>query len=338
MKIEEVKSYLNKDLTGQSDDQFDESMKNDFIGEGFVDQLEWAMLMISGKFKQLRMAEHLPPISKNHFDKSYLIAGGVDEVARKDTQYYLPFRDMQASPDIFPNINMKYMTIHDTVSLTKVRELPAQDKRGLLTNSKYVFALSQAFYKKDTESFYGVTQGWGVNPGFFKLLSSDDTTINDIPNPVSLKPGYLPGKSNRDILHEMTENKDEDATFWHESVFIPISMAYQIALSMFYEWCVYIKEYDNIGLVLPIDPSILSEIYKTSMLKFEDKKRMLHFVRDHYRRKVADPKEDYSVYVRRYLRGEYKFDYRGFYTEIIPPKYELNRVTTRKKFTDPDKD
>ena len=111
-------------------------------------------------------------------------------------------------------------------------------------------------------------------------------------------------------------------------------MSYQVALSLYYEWSIYIKEYDNIGLVIPINPEILSEIYKTSLLEFENKKRMIHFVKDHYRRKKADVNQDYSVFIQKYLRGENKFNYKGFKAEIIPPKYDLNRVKTRKTFID----
>jgi hypothetical protein len=61
---------------------------------------------------------------------------------------------------------------------------------------------------------------------------------------------------------------------------------------------------------------------------------MLHFVREHYRRKIANTNEDYSIFVNKYLRGEHKFDYRNFYAEIIPPKYDLLRAKTKKKFID----
>jgi hypothetical protein len=116
-----------------------------------------------------------------------------------------------------------------------------------------------------------------------------------------------------------------------------IAMSYQVAMSMYYEWSIYIKEYDNIGLIVPIEPQILSELYKTSLIKFESKKQMVHFVKGHYRRKPAASSEDYSVFVNRYLRGEHRFNYRGFYAEVIPPKYDLLRARTKKKFVDGSK-
>ena len=157
------------------------------------------------------------------------------------------------------------------------------------------------------------------------LLSANGRLYDKIPTPIPLIPGYVFPENAIKFLR-----KEEILDYC-----TLIAFSYQVAMSMYYEWNIYIKEYDNIGITIPIEPSILSEVYKTSMLKFEDKKRMIHFVKDHYRRKVANPNEDYSVYVQKYLRGENKFNYKGFIAEIIPPKYDLNRIKTKKKFVDP---
>jgi hypothetical protein len=312
------KTYKNKDLI-VSEAEFEKSITNDFIGEDFTDKLEWAMLMIQSNFKQIRFADYLPMVTKSHFDKSYLLTDGLLE----GQKFLKPLTDFQATPEMFPMLNIKYMMIGEVITLSKCKELSWEQKRNLHVKRKYAFERSVAFYKKDTECFYGKKDGFEVNPSFFNMLSKD-IAPKDLPNPISLHPGYyLPSNaicylSNEDIVAIIKE----------------IAMAYQIAFSMYYEWSIYIKEYDGIGLVIPIDPIILSELYKTSMMKFDSKKKMLHFVRDYYRRKIAKPEEDYSIYVHKYLRGEHKFDYRGFYTEIVPPKYDLLRVKTRKKFVD----
>lgn len=199
----------------------------------------------------------------------------------------------------------------------------------MFVSRKHVYDINGAIYKKDTESFYCHSRGWEVNPSFFDYWKNyNGTTKIDksyIPNIVSLKRGYryfdnavfsLP---NEEIVDTITR----------------IYTAYQVALSFYYEWTIYIKEYDNIGIIIPIDPSVLSDMYKTSLLNFDNKKAMIHFVRDYYRRKKALPNEDYSVYVNKYVRGENKFEFRSFKAEIIPPKYDLNRVKTRKNFINP---
>ena len=71
--MNEEKSYRNKDMM-LSESEFNEAVTNDFIGQDFTEQLEWAMLMIQSNFKQLRFAEYLPAVTANHFDKAYLMS------------------------------------------------------------------------------------------------------------------------------------------------------------------------------------------------------------------------------------------------------------------------
>jgi len=262
----ENKSYLNADLIG-SNEQFEKAITNDFIGNDFEEQLEWSMLMIQGKFRQIRLSNDAN-ITANTFDKAYLMSGSLNE----DLKYLKPFGELQATPEMFPNLNIKFMIVSDTISLQKYKELTAVEKRNLSIKSKYAYEKSIAFYNKDTESFYTAKEGYEVNPSFFNGINSP----SDLPKPISLNPNY---KTNKSIMELGADSAAE--------VINGISMSYQVALSLYYEWSIYIKEYDNIGLVIPINPEILSEIYKTSLLQFEDKKRMIHFVKQHYRRKKS---------------------------------------------------
>lgn len=319
--MEAEKEYINKDLYNISEKEFEKQLTNDFIGNDFIDQLEWAMLIIQSKFKQIKHADHILPITVNTYDKSYLLSSNLNE----NQKFFKPFTDLQATPEIFPNINLKYMLINESIQLNKIKELDIKSKRNLRSTYKYVFEIATSYYKKDTECFYGIKSGYQLNDGLFKL--SDETNklkLSDLPNPISLHPNYYVPT---DSLKYLDKREIVD-------ICKIITMAYQVAMSMYYEWSIYIKEYDNIGLIIPIEPQMLSEIYKTSLLKFENKKRMLHFVREHYRRKIANTNEDYSIFVNKYLRGEHKFDYRNFYAEIIPPKYDLLRAKTKKKFID----
>lgn len=317
----EEKALLNKDLI-QKENEFKQNVSNDFIGSDFIDNLEWAMLIIQSKFKQIHFAEYLPEVSRNHFDKAFLITQGIKDM-HSSISFLRPFTECNATPDIFPNLNLKFLNISDTISLRKIKEIEPKEKFKLKVKNKYAFEISTAFYKKDTESFYGVKNGFGVNPSFFEI-GTKKIELKDLPTPISLHPNYSVPINAIKYLDVETISQ----------IYIDIQMAYQIALTMYYEWCIYIKEYDNVGFIIPIEPQILSEIYKTALLNFDDKKRMLHFVKEHYRRKIVNPNEDYSVFVNKYLRGENKFNYRNFYTEIIPPKYDLNRIKTRKKFID----
>jgi hypothetical protein len=319
-------SLLNRDLS-ITEEQFEKAITNDFTGNGFIDQLEWAMLTIQQNFKQMFLEKHLPPITRSHFDRAYLMAGGQDSL-NDNVRFFRPFTDLQANPEIFPDLNIKVMTLNETIQLNKVKQIDLRTKKILRSKLQYAFEMSTAFYNKDTESFYGFRDGYEMNRGFFnlsqKFSSSDNVNFTELPNPISLHPNYMLPKNAVTLL-------PRDQVI---NVMKIIAMAYQVAFSMYYEWCIYIKEYDNIGLIVPIEPGILSELYKTSLIKFDSRKQMVHFVKEHYRRKVAGLGEDYSVFVNRYLRGEHRFDYRGFYTEIIPPKYDLIRAKSKKKFVD----
>jgi len=319
-------TLLNKDLA-VPEAAFVKAVTNDFTGDGFTDQLEWAMLMIQQNFKQMHLVKYLPPVTRGHFDKAYLMAGGPDSL-NDNVRFFRPFGDFQATPEIFPDLNIKVMTLNDTIQLNKVKQLDLRTKKALNSKLQYTYELSGAFYNKDTEAFYGFRDGYELNKGFFNLFDKleDDVKVHktELPNPISLHPGYRVPK---DAIAMIPKTQLMD-------VMRLIGMSYQVAFSMYYEWCIYIKEYDNIGLIVPIEPGLLSELYKTSLLKFDSKKQMVHFVKEHYRRKPASTGEDYSVFVNRYLRGEHRFDYRGFYAEVIPPKYDLLRAKTRKKFVD----
>jgi hypothetical protein len=317
-----MKTYLNKDLHNISYEDLSEQTTIDFIGDDFIDQMEWAMLMIQMKFQQVSMGSHLKRVSISHFDKSYLLSS---DGLNNTQNFFKPFDGLQPDPSMFPHLNVKVMQVTEVVQLMKCRELDAKSKRGLDCNKRHVYEVTSAFFNKETESFYGMREGYCLNPGFFNIGNeSYQMKRGDIVEELSLDPNYT-----------VSSQMDDEST---ADVSTKIAMMYQLAMSMYYEWSIYIKEYDNIGLIIPINPMILSEIFKTSMMKFDSRKRMLHFVRDHYRRKVALPNEDYSVYVRRYLRGEHKFNYNGFSAEIIPPRYDLNRVKTRKKFIKPEQD
>lgn len=346
--------YINKNLYRVSEEDFDKAITNDFIGDDFIEQLEWAMLMTrNAKFSQFKAGNHLAPVTRNTFDKCYLMNNGL----KKDLKFLAPQTGYQASPEIFQNLNIKGMMITDTIQMYKVKDITA-DRFKLKIKEPYAYEISFAIYKKDDEDFYCAKEGFGVKKDFFNI---DYSRIPEIRKRLELiqkecDKFHLTAKYVEEIkalnkeVHNMTTNKpvpyslipgyvanagsDYYESDWAQEISNKIAMSYQMALSFYYEWSIYVREPDNIGFVIPIDPHILKDIYTTSILKFDSSKRMMQFVKDHYRRKRASETDDYSVYIHRYLRGENKFDYMGFSAEIIPPRYDLNRAKTRKKITD----
>ncbi len=321
--MDEVKTYINADLAKESYEDFCESAHNDFITDDILSQIEWLLLITQSKWKQVKHNESLKEVNVTDFDRSFLISAnfGVDE------KFLPPLGDYQVTPSMFPYLNLRIASVSDTIQFHKIKELRPDEKRNLNYSRKYVYDISMSYYKKNTESFYSIRNGFEVNPNFFdfnKCKENGKLSLNWLPNPIPLKKGYYYPKNALFYF-----DNDLIITFIRQLV-----MAYQVAMTYYYEWTIYVKEYDNIGLVIPINPNILKELYTTSLAKFDNKKAMLHFVRDYYRRKVANDKHDYSIYVHRYLRGENKFNYNGFSAEIIPPRYDLNRTKTKKQFID----
>ena len=114
-------------------------------------------------------------------------------------------------------------------------------------------------------------------------------------------------------------------------------MSYQVALTGYYEWFVYIREDDNgLGVKIPILPEASKEIFALRDVPrgAQRKKAICNFVSEHYRT-VGEGRfseEDRKVLVKKHFRGENKFNWRGLQVNIIPSEYDLNRVKTTKKF------
>jgi hypothetical protein len=305
---------LNKDLFHQTPEDFEKSLETEFIPDDFEGKLEWALLLLQQRFEPVRLTPYLPNLSTGSFDKAFLMINN-------DTKFLDPFVEgYNANPHIFPNINIKTMLIgKNGVNLNKVRELPLEEKRhvSFKNRNKYVYKFDHAYYKSDTEKFYTHSSGFTAGD---RLFTSDPKREDSgsFPIPLALNSAYkMVGKLDMDVLFDMYKM---------------IKMSYNVALSMYYEWTILLKDNNSIRIAIPFNPEILKEMFNTSMLKFDSRKRFIHFVRDHYRRMPNTSDDDYSVYIQRYLSGENKFIHNGFEAIVQPPKYELNRVKTKKKF------
>ncbi|GAJ22337.1 unnamed protein product, partial [marine sediment metagenome] len=119
-----------------------------------------------------------------------------------------------------------------------------------------------------------------------------------------------------------------------------VNMAYQMALTNYYEWYVFIREHpDAVGIKVPILPESSKEIFQLRNIPEgqERKKAICNFVRQHYRTiKAAYNEEERQVLVRKHLRGETKFNWRGLEVNIIPADYDIMKTRTRKKFIKPN--
>jgi hypothetical protein len=313
--MEEDKSYINKDLYNQSFNEFSSQVQNPLEKPDFTDKLEWSMMMIQSKFKAVRARLNDPAITANTFDKAFLLTDGF----RSELGFMNLHGDMDF-PKMFPDLNMRMMLFDELVTLTKVRCLSKQDRNKLYPHKKYACEHTLAYYQFGNEAWYANKEGYQYNDALF---NPNEQSISSMPHPLCLRKGE---RYDTDAIKHL----DAD---WIRSVRTHITFAHSMAFTMYYEWCLYVKDADSIGLIIPIDPRVLKDIFDGSAAKIESRKQMICFIRDHYRRK-PNTDNDYSVYVHRYLRGEKVFDYKGFTVEVIPPKYDLQRAKTSKTIID----
>ena len=325
--MEENKFYRNAELANESPEDFKKNVKNSFSTEDFSRQLDLAMYLSKSKFKQVFFNQQNKSITVNTFDKAFLMSSAFDNDF-SNMEIYAPLSDMQANPKMFPNINLKFMHIGDTITFQKMKYLSIMDRRGLNVKTHHAYKYTYAFYHNDKDSFYAGEFGIGVNNPLFEVDLENEAKkeiINTslLPTHFCLYPGYEQNFNQKDYWSSQEVVDDIKR----------ILISYNIMMSMYYEWTIYIKEKDGMGFILPIDSDKIKECFETSIFKFEERKRVIHFVRDHYRKKPKISSDDLSVYVKRYLRGENKVIYKDFKTEIIPPRYDLNRIRTRKSIT-----
>jgi hypothetical protein len=96
-----------------------------------------------------------------------------------------------------------------------------------------------------------------------------------------------------------------------------------------YAWAVAIGTGDSPTIRVPVDKDSVKEIFRLRDAPEGKQRRaaLLHFVTKHWKRsKSQAPTEDPAVFVREHLRGQTKFNWNGLTCEVIPPKYDVERL------------
>lgn len=102
----------------------------------------------------------------------------------------------------------------------------------------------------------------------------------------------------------------------------------------YYQWFVYIKEYDDLGFRIPIGIDSLRSIFELRDVEQEGRRKaIIHWVGKHYRKVMTNKELDEFTYtkVKQHLRGETKFNWNGLSVNIIPSKYDIKRVNSKAK-------
>jgi hypothetical protein len=323
--MEELKTYKNVELVG-------EDFKNASlppIRKDFIAKLENALMFMSYRDLNMWHSEGLNKISLNNFDGAWL----VDVSLRhndKDFLTYAPFGDLQVTPDMFPNMNIKLMNIYDGVgTLSKHRFLDAKEKRHL-ENYKYILSDRSAFLDYGKQKWWTSEDGFG----FDKMTKTENGGNIILPKHTSLINGVFYDKKavNAKIASEIN---DEDSPYLYS--IRKLHMALQLSLAYDYEWSCYIKETpESLGVRIPIHPSSSKEVFMMRNLpEGKDRKRaIVNFVKDHYRTVKGCNNNERQILVQKHLRGDLKFNWRGLEVHIIPSPYDLRKLKINKKISE----
>ncbi|MCK5341994.1 MAG: hypothetical protein KAR20_01240, partial [Candidatus Heimdallarchaeota archaeon] len=126
------------------------------IRDDFIAQLENALMFLSYRDLSLWHSEDRNKVHLNTFDGAWLAAVSLRH-GPKDAYMLNPYTDDQVTIDMFPDLNLKWMSITgDIGSLHKIRMLPPKEKRNLIGIKSYRHVYSDRLAYLD----YGKQRWW----------------------------------------------------------------------------------------------------------------------------------------------------------------------------------
>jgi hypothetical protein len=330
--MEKAKSYANKDLYNISEKDFCDLMTIDLkIDENdFISVLEWVLLTVNFKDSPMRFDEAKHIFNLNTFNGAWVMTMKILGGDGSNDFVFRPF-SLQVTPDMFPNMNLKLLNIRNkSFQLTKFRILENKERRHIPMNKGFVMQERIAVLSKN-EKWYTTEEYWEINRKLMKDEVSGHKYEFIIPVPTSGKPGYFIPP------YEITEyvKNEETKKMYFERVH-QINLAYNFKLREYYEWFVYIRENEkSVGIKIPILPEASKEVFALRNIPEGEMRRkaICNFVRQHYRTVMSSYSEEKrEILVRKHLRGEDKFNWRGLEVYIIPAEYDVMKTKTKKEF------
>ena len=320
--METVPTYKNTELLKQNfDNEGLPKLRDDFIAK-----LENALMFLDYKDLSMYHSEAMNKVSLKQFDGAWLIDISLKH-EKGEGFMFKPFGDLQVTPDMFPDLNIKTMNLSGEVGhMTKYRFLTPKEKRHL-DRYKYIFSEQLAILNYGEQKWWTDQTGYGFN----NMYNKGD--VNFVyPIQVSLKNGYY--ISPIDAKKQASEGlENPDSSYAH--MIKHFHMNLQLALTYDYEWSCYIRETpDSLGVRIPIHPSSSKEVFIMRNIEqgSKRKKAIVNFVKDHYRTMKGFNGNERDILIRKHFRGELKFNWRGLEVHITPSPYDLRTIKTTKKF------
>jgi len=317
-----VKNYKNVELVKDSLDTVTlPQIRNEFIAK-----LENALMFLSYKDLNMWHSESRNQVHLGSFDGAWLL-----DVSLKhdddDGFVFSPFGELQVTPDMFPNMNMKMMNLSGEVGhLSRYRFLQPKQKRNL-DNYRYIVSERVAFLDYGKQKWWTDENGYGFN----HMTSLLDKGMCILPIPTSIKPGYY---LDRRLAEAKIKQWLQDPESPYRQTLKSFHMALQLSLTYYYEWSCYIKENkDSLGVRIPIHPSSSKEVFvMRNIPEGKSRKRaIVNFVKEHYRTIKGNGNER-KVLIEKHFRGDLKFNWRGLEVHVTPSPHDLMKYKTNKNF------
>ena len=121
-------------------------------------------------------------------------------------------------------------------------------------------------------------------------------------------------------------------SIYNKDLFIATSIAFTIR----YEWQVRFGLEGGLSMSYPSDRESIGEVFRLRDVPEGRHRRsaILQLITQHWKRSRSQaPTEDPQVFVREHLRGQTKFSWNGLTCEVIPPKYDVERISEHVKAT-----
>lgn len=314
-----IPNYKNVELQKTDFSQFSHpTLRNDFIAK-----LENAIMFMNFDSLNMWHNESKKPINLKTFDGAWLVDYSLNH-SESDDFTFSPFGEFQVMPEMFPDLNLKFMNLSsEVINMFKYKFLSIEERRHL-EKFKHIFSERVAFLDYSKNRWFTNEMGYGINS-----ISNLDGLKAYLPIPTSLSDGHFMKKS--DINKFIIENSKSSDSAYIQTV-KNFNMALNLKMTYYYEWSCYIKENEkSFGIRIPIHPSSSKEVF--SMRDVTDKKKaILNFVRDHYRTITDINGKERDILINKHFRGELKFNWRGLEVHITPSEYDLNRIKTTKVF------
>lgn len=207
----------------------------------------------------------------------------------------------------------------NTLALFKIQSISPRQARGKIKNILPTMILySSGYMDLKLKTISSINTIWGLNPniGEENLCYSANARYN-FKNGVAIDFKKLAWKN----LTSDNSRLNIPMVTCDANTSIQLGLGIQFASQ--YDWHVYLKEDNNIGITLPTTPEGSKEIFKLRDVPEGKKRResLRNWISEHCR---SNPSSEYDkVFVRKHMRGAMEFKWNGLYCKILPSQDAL---------------